>query len=159
MTALAHRSTRTTSRRIGYLIAALVDVVALFLINVAPGWRALPVLTEDAAAVAVTATIALAVALVFHLACLLRPHRAPARLADAVTTAAALIPLAHLRAAFPFAFDDGAADWADITRTALTIAIGVMSIMLLVQLVLLVRALTTTERHNDANSHLDHTAS
>ncbi|MGX7827914.1 hypothetical protein ACTG9Q_22780 [Actinokineospora sp. 24-640] len=149
MTALAHRTTRTAPRRVGYLIAALVDVVALFLINIAPGWRAVPVLTEDAGAVVVTANIVLVIALAFNVMCLLRPRRALARLSDVVTTAGGLVALAHLRMAFPFSFGDGAADWSGVAKTALTVAIVIVAITLLVQLVMLARAVSTPERHTD----------
>ncbi|GAA0250497.1 hypothetical protein GCM10010492_58350 [Saccharothrix mutabilis subsp. mutabilis] len=143
---------RPTPPRTGYLIAALVDVVLLYLINGYPGWRALPFLTEAARDVVVSFDIALAVGVVVNLVCLVLPHQLPIRVGEVVTTAAGLAALVHLNAVFPFTFDGGTVDWTTVTRLGLIFVIVVVSIALVVQLARLVIALLAP-RHDDTPSN------
>lgn len=152
MTTTPRPTTHTASRRVAYLIAALVDVVLLYLVNEYPGWRALPFLTEAARDVVVSIDIALAVGVVVNLVCLLRPHRLPIRVGEVVTTAAGLAALVHLLAVFPFAFDGGTVDWATVTRTGLIAVIVVVSIALVVQLARLVATLLAPRHHDTPSS-------
>ena len=140
MTDTARRS-RTTARRGAYLAGALLDLILLVLINVSPGWTAVPVLTSAAADVVVAVDIALAVALVVNLLCLVVPRRPLTAVGDVVSTAAGLAAVARVLQVFPFTFADSTTDWATITRLTLVSIIVVVSIALLVQLVVLVRVL------------------
>ncbi|MEV6715412.1 hypothetical protein AB0M48_25625 [Lentzea sp. NPDC051208] len=139
MTSTARTSSRTTARRGSYLAGALVDIALLVLINVSPGWRAVPVLTEAAAAVVIVVDIGLAVALVVNLLCLVRPRRPLTAVGDVVSTAAGLVALIRTVQVFPFTFTDPNTDWATIVRLTLISIIVVVSIALLVQVVVLVR--------------------
>lgn len=139
MTSTAQTSSRTTARRGSYLVGALVDIALLVLINVSPGWRAVPALTEEAAAVVIVVDIGLAVALVVNLLCLVRPRRPLTAVGDVVSTAAGLVALIRTVQVFPFTFADPATDWATIVRLTLISIIVVVSIALLVQFVVLVR--------------------
>ncbi|MEU7526906.1 hypothetical protein AB0A74_14335 [Saccharothrix sp. NPDC042600] len=137
---------RTSSRRLGYLLSVAGGVVALYLLNVWPGWRAVPVVTAAAREVVVTIDVVLAIGLVLNLGCVLRPRPLLMRAVDVVTTALGLAAVTHLRAVFPFAFADGPTDWAFITKAALTSIIVVVSIALVVQLVLFARTAAARER-------------
>jgi hypothetical protein len=146
MTSTARTRPRTTPRRGSYLAGALADVVLLVLINVSPGWRAVPVLTDAADAVVMVVDIALVVALLVNLLCLVRPRRPLTAVGDVVSTAAGLVALIRTVQVFPFAFTDPATDWATIVRLTLISIIVVVSIALLVQLVVLVRFLFWGDR-------------
>lgn len=143
MTSTARTRSRTTARRGSYLAGALADITLLVLINVSPGWQAVQVLTEAAAAVVIVADIALAVALVVNLLCLVRPRRPFTAVGDVISTAAGLVALIRTAQVFPFAFTDPTTDWATIVRLTLVSIIVVVSIALLVQLVVLVRILVS----------------
>ncbi|MCX2951402.1 hypothetical protein [Lentzea sp. NEAU-D7] len=140
------RKPATTARRGSYLAGALADTVLLVLVNVSPGWQAVPILTDAAADVVVAVDIALAIALVVNLVCLARPHRPLTALGDVVSTAAGLVALVRTLQVFPFAFAESTTDWATITRLALVSIIVVVCIALLVQLVVLVRVLVHRSR-------------
>jgi hypothetical protein len=143
MSSTARTSSHTTARRFSYLAGALLDVALLVLINVSPGWRAVPVLTGTAAEVVMAVDIALAVALVVNLVCLMRPQRAFTALGDVISTAAGLTALIRAVQVFPFAFPDSATDWATTVRLTLISIVVVVSIALLVQVVVLVRFVVT----------------
>ncbi|MDX8034897.1 hypothetical protein SK803_32170 [Lentzea sp. BCCO 10_0856] len=145
MTGAARTRSRTTARRGRYLAGALADVTLLVLINVSPGWRAVPVLTEAAAAAVIVVDISLAIALVVNLLCLVRPRRPLTAVGDVVSTTAGLVALIRTVQVFPFAFADPTADWATIVRLTLVSIIVVVSIALLVQFVVLMRILVFKE--------------
>ncbi|HEX6345879.1 hypothetical protein [Umezawaea sp.] len=145
MTSTSARSTRGTAQRTGCFVAALVDVVLLVLINVSPGWRVVPFLTEQAGDVVRVADIGLAVGIVVNLVCLVVPRRQVALLGDVVTTAVALAVLWRMWVVFPFDFDDLSVDWATIARIALPMVGVVVFIALVVQAVALARALVRPE--------------
>lgn len=141
MTSTPARSVRRTAPRTGYFVAALVDVVLLMLINVSPGWRIVPFLTEQAGDVVRVVDIGLAVGIVVNLVCLVVPRRRIALLGDVVTTTVALAVLWRMWVVFPFDFDDLSVDWATIARIALPMVGVAVFIALVVQAVALARAL------------------
>lgn len=119
----------------------LVNVALLVLINVSPGWRADPFLTEEALDVVVWVDIGLAVGVVVNTACLLLLRRRLILPGDVLTTVAALAALVWIRSGWPFRFDDSEIPWTTITRAALTVVVVAVSIALVVQLVKLPHAL------------------
>lgn len=145
MTSTSARSTRGMARRIGCLVAALVDVVLLVLINVSPGWRIVPFLTEQAGDVVRVVDIGLAVGIVVNLVCLAVLRRLVALLGDVVTTAVGLVVLWRMWVVFPFDFHDSAVDWATIARIALPMVCVAVFIALVVQAAALVRVLVRPE--------------
>lgn len=141
MTSTAPNRSRTAARRGSYLAGVVADVVLLVLVNVSPGWRAVPVLTDAAAGVVVAVDVALAVALVVNLLCLVRPQRSLTATGDLISTTAGLVAVIRTLHVFPFAFSDPSADWTTVARATLISIIVVVSIALVVQLVVLVRVL------------------
>jgi hypothetical protein len=145
MTSTSARSVRRMAQRAGYLVAALIDVALLVLINVSPGWRVVPFLTEQAAEVIRVVDIGLAVGIVVNLMCLVVPRRLVALDGDVVTTSVALAVLWQTWVVFPFDFDDPSVDWATIVRIALPMVGAAVFIALMVQATALVRALVRRE--------------
>lgn len=131
--------TSSRAQRGGYLAGALADVTLLVLINVSPGWHAVPVLTEAATAVVVTVDIALAIALIVNLLRLVWPHGTFAATGDVISTAAGLVALVRTAQVFPFAFENSGTDWSTILHRTLISIIVFVCIALLVQIIALVR--------------------
>jgi hypothetical protein len=104
-------------------------------INVSPGWRAVPVLTEAARGVVVVVDTSLAVALVVNVLCLLFTGPRLIRADEVTSTAAGLTAPLCVLVVFPFRFTDPAVDWATVTRLGLISVVVVVSIALVVQLV------------------------
>ena len=136
-------------QRVGYLIAAGINVVAWYAINVWPGWAIAPFLTPDTPQVLGVVNAAIVTAIVSNLVYLVYDPRWVRALGDLVSAAVALAALVQLWLVFPFAFEDPT-PWALVTRTALVVGIGGCGVSILVQLIVLVRvavALSTPRDH------------
>ncbi|AGL16924.1 hypothetical protein [Actinoplanes sp. N902-109] len=104
--AMRHRPA-PAARRTGYVIAAAVNVVLLYLINGHPGWAAVPFLTGDFGTVVGLMNVSLIVAVVVNgLQVLHDPPRVVA-FGSLVTTGIGLAVLIRLWQVFPFYFGDG----------------------------------------------------
>lgn len=139
-TMTVHRRQPVAGRRLGYTIAVGVNAVLLYLINVAPGWDAVPFLTPATTQVLpwVNATlIATAVANVLYVVWDPRWFRA---LGDIVTTSIGVVAMMRLWQVFPFDFTGSSFDWALVARVALGVGIGGSLIGIVVALVTLVRS-------------------
>ncbi|GAA3343007.1 hypothetical protein GCM10020358_40070 [Amorphoplanes nipponensis] len=125
------------ARAFGYTIAAVVNSVLLYLINVRPGWRAVPFLTEDTSQVLALVNLSLAAGIAADLLYVL--HDAPRwkALGDLITTGISIAVLARLWTVFPFAFD--AEQWTLVARTVLVVAMAGSAIAMLVDLVAMTR--------------------
>ncbi|HYN94333.1 MAG TPA: hypothetical protein VES42_10845, partial [Pilimelia sp.] len=55
------------ARNVGYTVGAVVDASLLYLVNVEPGWQAVPFLTDGTRQVLVLVNVSLAVGLVANL--------------------------------------------------------------------------------------------
>jgi hypothetical protein len=126
-------------RRVGYVIAAAVNGALLYLVDVWPGWQALPFLTEDTRQVLGLVNLSLIVGLVANVVYLL--HDAPwlASLGGLVTTGIGLAVLVRILQVFPFAFRGSGFDVSFLVRFVLVVAIVGSAIGIVVQLVSLVR--------------------
>ena len=127
-------------RRAGYVIAALINAVVLWLVNVAPGWDVLPFLTSDFSRVLGLVNAATVAGLVVNLVYLVRDPRWLVAVGSIVTTAIGLAAIVALLRVFPFSFDPAGFDWALVTRILLIVALVGSCIGLVVDLVTLVRA-------------------
>lgn len=145
MTSTSVRPSITAGARAGYLVGAVVDVVLLVLVNVSPGWRAVPFLTDDAIDVVVWVDVGLALGVVVNTLCAVFPRRRLVLLGDVLTTTATLAALTSMSAVWPFRFDDAEIPWTTITRTTLPIVFVAVSIALVVQLVKLLHALVAPD--------------
>jgi hypothetical protein len=139
VTAPARRPS-TGARRAGYVIGAAINAAFLLLINVAPGWDAVPFLTADAGRLVGLVNVSLVLGLVCNLVYVLADPVWLTSLGGLITTGVGLVVLVRFWQVFPFDFGDAAFDWAMLVRVVLVVGIVGSIIGLVVQTVSLVRA-------------------
>ena len=111
------------ARRAGYVVAVLVNAVLLWLVNVYPGWQALPFLTDDVTDVLPWVNVSLAASLAANLVYLVTDAPRVLAAGQMVLSAIALAVTARLLAVFPFDFSAYTVDWALVTRVVLVVAL------------------------------------
>lgn len=131
----------TTSRRVGYVVAALVNAVLIYLVNVWPGWQAVPFLTEGMDDVLAVVNLSLAATVVVNTAYLVYDPTWFTAAGQVVLSAIALAVAIRLLQVFPFDFSAYAVDWELVTRVVLGFAVLGSVVGVVVSLVRLVRAL------------------
>lgn len=135
--------TRTRSsvaaRRAGYVVSLLIEAAMLYVINVQPGWDAVPFLTEDTALVLGWVNASIVVGLVANLVYLVRDPVWLKALGDLATTAVGLVALQRIWQVFPFDFGDSSFDWPLVVRILLGLGIVGSVIGILVALLTAVR--------------------
>jgi hypothetical protein len=124
------------ARRTGYLIAGVLNALLAYAINVWPGWRAVPFLTEDTSRVLGLVNLSLVVGLVANLVYLLDDPPRFKAFGDLVTTVIGLAVLVRIWQVFPFDFSGYAFTWALLVRIALVVGIVGAAIGMLVLLVI-----------------------
>ena len=129
------------ARRAGYVAAALVNAVMLYVVNVWPGWQAVPFLTEGVSLVLGLVNASIAVNLVANLVYLLADPRWLKLLGDVLTTSVGLAARLQIWRVFPFDFSDSSFDWALVARVAIGVGIGGSAIAIVVDLVSLVKSM------------------
>ncbi|AEE47664.1 hypothetical protein [Cellulomonas fimi] len=135
------RQTSAAAQRGGYVVAAIVNGVLLWLLAVEPGWRAVPFLTEDAAAVVPLVGASLAAGIVANGVYVLVDSPVVRAVGEMVVTGIGLVALVATWRVFPFAFTDPAVDWEYVTRVVLVFAMVGSVVGIVVALVRLVLAL------------------
>ena len=123
------------ARSFGYTLAAVVNTALFYLVNVEPGWRTVPFLTDDTRRVLVLFNLSLVVGIVTNLVYVV--HDAPRwkALWDLVGNGISLAVLIQVWTVFPFAFDGQI--WPLVARTVLGFAIAGTAIAMLVHMVTL----------------------
>src|SRR3712207_2441377 len=104
------RSESDVARRTSYLVGAAVNAVVLYLVNVEPGWQAVPFLTEDTTQVLDMVNVTLCAGALAQLVYLFVDPPWFKTLGDLVTTGIGLATLVLVFRVFPFSFD-GAIPW------------------------------------------------
>jgi hypothetical protein len=99
----APRRPARNARRVGYTVAVVINLALLWAVNVTPGWRWIPVLTEDFSAIVGFVSISLLVGAGVNLLYLAVDPPWLRRLGDAVTGGVAVVVLVLLVRDFPFA--------------------------------------------------------
>lgn len=132
------------ARIVGYLIAAAINAVVLYLANVRPGWQAVPFLTDDTRRVLLLFNVSLVAAIVVNLGYVLHDAPRVKALGDLVTNGISLAVMIRLWVVFPFAFD--AHGWAVAARILLVIAMVGTAIAMLVQVATAIRGGRATPR-------------
>lgn len=140
VTAPARRPS-VASRRTGYVIGMAVNFVLIYLVDVRPGWSALPFLTADFARVVGLFTASLALGVAVNALYMVNDAPPVKTAGDVLTTAVGLAVLVRLLRVFPFDFAGSTVDWALVARVALWFAVVGTAIGLLVQVVRLVQVL------------------
>lgn len=128
-----------TARRFGYLVAVAVNVLLLYLINVAPGWQQLTFLTSATVSVLTWVNTSLVAGIVANVAYVLDDAPGIRAFGDLVTTSIALAAVVRVWQVFPFAFDRRGLPWEQVIRVLLVVAGVGSAIAIVVQLVTLVR--------------------
>jgi hypothetical protein len=103
----AKRRAPRGARVLGYLVAAAINVAFIGFLNIWPGWRWLPFLTEDFSRVVGLVSLSLAISLLINLVYLAVDPLWMKRLGDALTAAVAVAVLFQLFQVFPVDFGVG----------------------------------------------------
>lgn len=135
-----------TLRQLGYGVAAGVNAALLYLINGAPGWQAVPFLTDDVEAVLGIVNTSLLAGLVVNLLWSLADPEWWRALGQVVLSAIGLAATLQILDVFPFDFTGWAFDPTWLVRLVLVVAAFGTGISLLVQVVTLVRVAVTGGR-------------
>ena len=130
---------RRLGRRVGYLIAILVNLVFAWLINVWPGWEALSFLTADAAEVVPLVNGAIAVTVAANLVYLVVDTTRVKAFGELLVNAVNIAVTVTLLEVFPFDFSGYAFPWAWLVSFILIVALLGTGISMLVNLYRLIR--------------------
>ncbi len=133
--------TSGTGRRVGYAIAAAVNVVLLYLVNVRPGWEVLPFLTEDTTAVLGVVNLSLAAGVVVNALWVVADPPWFHALGQLTLSGITLVAAVQILTVFPFDFSSWAFDPSWLVRFVLVVTVVGTGISMLVELVRLVRGL------------------
>jgi hypothetical protein len=129
----------TGSRRAGYVVAAVINGVLLWLIHVWPGWDAAPFLAADFETVLWLIDVSLVATIALNLIYMVRDPRWLTAAGAVVTTAIGLAAAVRMLQVFPFDFGDSEF-WPVVVRVGLWLAVVGAAIGIIVNLVALVRA-------------------
>jgi hypothetical protein len=138
MTTTVARRPSTASRRAGYVIAAVINAVLLWLIHVWPGWDAVPFLTADFSTVLWLIDLSLVVTIALNVLYLFRDPKWLTAAGAVLTTAIGLAACVRILQIFPFDFGDSGF-WPVVFRIALWVAIIGSAIGIVVNVVAAVR--------------------
>lgn len=148
MSALTSAPGKTFSRT-GYVVAAAVNAVLLYLINGRPGWAALPFLTSDMNDVVTWINVSLVVGVVANLLYSVWPQPGFVSAGSLVTVGFGLAVLFRLWQIFPFELGSA---WTVTVRVLLLLGIVGSLIAVPVQIVSLIRAVRSTSSRATGNA-------
>jgi len=140
-THITHTGPSVAGRRAGYAVAMTVNLVLLFLVNVTPGWQAVPFLTENTTDVLLLVNLSMGAAVVANAVYSVLDPPWVRALGDAVTTSVGLASLVRIWQVFPFEFDTSSVPWDLVARWVIGIGIFGCVVAIIVALVRFVRAL------------------
>ena len=129
---------RRTGRRVGYVVAIIVNLVFAWLINVWPGWEAVPFLTADTADVVPWVNAAIAVTVLANLVYLVVDTTRVKAFGELVINAINIAVTLTLLQVFPFDFSGYAFPWTWLVRFILIVALigtGISAVVNLVRLI------------------------
>lgn len=132
------RQRSRATRTLGDVVAVVVNAVLLVLVNVTPGWEAVPFLSPSAIEVVPLLNVALIVGIIGGLLDALVDRWWMRESIEIVSSTASLVFLITTWRVFPFVFaDTSGLDWSLITRVILLVAAIGCVVSIFVQLVLL----------------------
>jgi hypothetical protein len=144
----AQRRPSPAARRLGYTIAMAVNAVMLYLVNVSPGWDAVPFLTHDTTQVVGWVNASIAASIIANALYLAMDPRWFRALGETIVTVVGLVAMVKLWQVFPFAFDDVGVPWHLIVRWLLAVGIVGSAIGIIANVVTFVRSLATPDDLN-----------
>ena len=134
-------TTGPASRRFGYTVAIVVNVVLYVLVNDRPGWQALSFLTDDFTLVLPLVNASLVAGIVANAVFILLDPVWLRALGDIVTTSVGLAAMVRLWQVFPFDFTQTFVDLEVVARVVLVVGIAGSVIGIVVAVGRLVRSL------------------
>jgi hypothetical protein len=145
LTETASKRPAVGTRRVGYVVAVLVNATVLYAVNVWPGWQGLPFLTEDMSLVLGLVNASIVVSIVANAVYVVADPRWLKALGDILTTAVGIAALLRMWQVFPFDFSGTSFDWALAVRVAMGVAIGGSAIAVVVAFVSFVKSVGRQE--------------
>ncbi len=133
---------RSSVGRAGHVVGVLVNLVILFLVNIRPGWEAVPFLTEQTTLVLGLVNLSLWVGVAAEASYVVTPSRAWRALGDVATTGVGLAALVRIWQVFPF---DLGSFWETVVRVGLVVGIAGSLIGIVAALSRLIRWGTQSE--------------
>lgn len=130
---------RRAGRRIGYVVAIVVNLLIYGFINAWPGWDSFDFITPAAADVVPLVNLSVTVAILVNIVYLFADGTRVRALGEIVALTAATVASAVVLNAFPFDFSAYTFPWAIVVRIVLVIAIVGSGISVLVNLYRLIR--------------------
>jgi hypothetical protein len=119
----ATRRPEVATRRVGYVVAVLVNAALLYAINVWPGWEAVPFLTQDMWLVTGLINASIIVNLVANVLFLAQDPPWLKALGDLLTTAVGMVALGRIWQVCPVDFGGSSFNWELVTRVVLVVGI------------------------------------
>jgi hypothetical protein len=132
---MATRPQSPRARRWGYGIAALINLIVAWGVNIWPGWDAVPFLTSGMTQVLPLVNLSLLVGFLTNLAYLVADPPWFKALGNILTAGISIAVLVRTLRVFPFDFGDSASTWDPITRGILIFLIVASILGLAVQVV------------------------
>ena len=132
---MATRPQSPRARRWGYGIAALINLIVAWGVNIWPGWDAVPFLTGGMTQVLPLVNLSLLVGFLTNLAYLVADPPWFKALGNILTAGISIAVLVRTLRVFPFDFGDSASTWDPITRGILIFLIVASTLGLAVQVV------------------------
>lgn len=130
-----------TARHWGYLFAAVGHLLLLWLVNVWPGWQAVPILTDATTQVLPILNASFIVGFVLNVTYVLVDLSGWRLFGQVVTTAVSIAVLIRTLQVFPFDFGEPASIWDPLVRGLLIFLIVASAVGLLGLVVRLFRVL------------------
>jgi hypothetical protein len=126
-------------RRIGYVVAILVNGAVLYAANRWPGWDAVPFLSDRTPEVLGIVNVSLVVGIILNAVYIAADPPRVRALGDIVTMTVGIAVLARIWQVFPFDFGDPSSPWETVVRVLVVLGIVGSAIGIVVALVNLVR--------------------
>ncbi|MDF2093481.1 hypothetical protein P0Y31_14105 [Knoellia sp. 3-2P3] len=138
-TAAARKRPTVAARRSGYVAAALINGLLLYLVNRRPGWEAVPFLTAETEQVLGLVNASIVAGVAANLVYLVADPPRLRSLGDLVTISIGLAAMVRIWQVFPFSFDPDGFPWDTLCRWVLAVGIVGSAIGIVAALVTLVR--------------------
>ena len=138
-TAMRRSGQLVAVRRFGYALAAAINLAIIYAVQVWPGWRTVPILTEETTRVLGLFTVSLLVSAVANVIYILADPPAIRAVGEVITTVLGIAVMVQMWRVFPFDFAAYDAPWPIVTRLLLAMAIAGSGVAVLIQLTRLFR--------------------
>lgn len=146
---MVERTRTRGARRVGDAISAVVNLVLLWMVNVWPGWEAVPFLTADTSQVIPLVNASLLVGVLASLVYVVVDPPWLRALGGVATTALSFLVLTRTLIVFPFDFGDDPGLWDPLTEGLLILLVVATGLATLVQAVQFIKLLIVGPGRDD----------